>query len=46
MKLRMVVAACMFLSILLGIAYAFESQPKPFRQYQGREYGDYPLPPD
>ena len=46
MKLRMVVAACMFLSILLGIAYAFEAQPKSFRQYQGREYGEFPLPED
>ncbi len=46
MRLRTVVAASIGLSVLIGIAFAFESQPKPFRQFQGREYGDFPLPPD
>ena len=46
MRLRTVVAAGCGLLILMGIAYAVEAPPKAWRQFQGREYGDFPLPPD
>ena len=40
--MRVVVVA---LLILVTIATAL-AQLKPFRQYPGREYGNFPLPPD
>src|SRR5690348_4802878 len=37
-------APCFALSVsLLGVTYAVQ---RPFRQYQGWEYYDFPLPPD
>jgi len=46
MRLRTVVAAGSCLLILIGVAWAVESQPRPWRQYQAREYYDFPVPPD
>jgi len=46
MRLRSVVAAVSCLLVVIGVAWAVETQPRPWRQYQGREYGDFPLPPD
>jgi len=34
------------LLLVLGSALAWESKPKPFREYPGREYENFPLPPD
>ncbi|MCU1328179.1 MAG: hypothetical protein JWN34_3549 [Bryobacterales bacterium] len=46
MRLRTVVAAGSGLLILIGLAYAVEAPPKPWRQYQGREYSSFAIPPD
>jgi hypothetical protein len=51
MRLRTVLTAAVSLVVLLGTALAVqtgvkESKPRPFRQYPGREYEDFPLPPD
>jgi hypothetical protein len=51
MRLRSVLTAGVFFVVLLGSALAVgsavkESKPRPFRQYPGREYEDFPLPPD
>jgi len=51
MKVRTVCTAAATLLILLGSAFALQTsaaQPKlrPFREYPGREYENFPLPPD
>src|SRR5262249_34726267 len=46
MRLRTLVLAATSLLVLIGAAFAVESKPRPFRQYPGREYEDFPLPPD
>jgi hypothetical protein len=40
-----IIAGCLAF-ILLTTAFAWETKPKPFREYPGREYEDFPLPPD
>jgi hypothetical protein len=51
MRLRTALTAAVSLLVLLSAALAVEtagrlSKPRPFRQYPGREYEDFPLPPD
>src|SRR4051812_34116795 len=51
MRLRTVLTAAVCFVVLLGSALAVgavvkESRPRPFREYPGREYEDFPLPPD
>ncbi|HKD04753.1 MAG TPA: DUF4159 domain-containing protein [Bryobacteraceae bacterium] len=46
MRYRTPLIAIGAVTVLLGTALAWESQPKPFREYPGREYEDFPLPPD
>jgi hypothetical protein len=43
MRLKVLIPAlAVLLTIVVGVMYA----QKPFRQYQGSEYDDFPLPPD
>jgi hypothetical protein len=51
MRLRTVLTAAVCLLVLVGGALAVaavrkESKPRPFREYPGREYEQFPLPPD
>jgi hypothetical protein len=46
MRLRSAVIASVFVSVLLSAALAWETPPKAFREYPGREYYEFPLPPD
>ncbi|MES1262331.1 MAG: DUF4159 domain-containing protein [Acidobacteriota bacterium] len=51
MRIRAALITAGSLLVLLGSAWALdtghkESKPRPFRQYPGREYEDFPLPPD
>src|ERR1700686_1537915 len=32
--------------VILGSAFAWQVLPRPFREYPGVEYDDFPLPPD
>ena len=44
MRIRGVIPACCVLTAI-GSALAWQT-PKPFREYPGREYENFPLPPD
>src|SRR6266567_7605410 len=46
MRLRPVLIAATGTLLLIGTALAWESKLRPFREYPGREYEDFPLPPD
>src|SRR5205809_689139 len=51
MRIRAAIISAAFLLSLIGSALALdvsrrESKPRPFREYPGREYENFPLPPD
>ncbi len=39
-------SGCILVVISSALAIATESKPRPFREYPGREYENFPLPPD
>lgn len=46
MRLSTALLSATSILILLGSALAWETKLKPFREYPGREYENFPLPPD
>jgi hypothetical protein len=46
MRIRTAFAASSLGLLILGTALAWQALPRPFRQYPGVEYDDFPLPPD
>jgi hypothetical protein len=46
MRFRSALIAASATLVLIGSALAWQSKLKPFREYPGREYEDFPLPPD
>lgn len=46
MRLRAALLAVGSVALMLSTALAWESKPRAFREYPGREYEEFPLPPD
>jgi hypothetical protein len=46
MRLRTLIITAGSALVLFGTALAWETKPRAFREYPGREYENFPLPPD